>query len=109
MSRKNYLISYGIAIAVGLVAGLASNTLFPNGLTNIKGVFALLLFLSPLIYIGHCITVKRLHDLDRPASDIWLINRSWTLHYRLLLEEGTQGRNQYGYPQNPPKAKSVRY
>jgi len=114
INRKNYLISYLLCIAIGIGIGLISMKYFPTMFNSIKGISFWFLCFSPFIYISYCTTVKRLHDLDRPSSDFWLLCqpfRNWDLEYRLLLEAGTYGKNQYGYPQNPPKGKpkTVRY
>lgn len=100
INRKTYLISCGMYVVLGIIAGFLSQSYFPTMGTTFKGFALFLLCSSPFIYIGYCLTIKRLHDLDRPASDIWRLNLSWTLQYRLLLEEGTHGKNQYGYPQS---------
>lgn len=108
VNRKTYTISFFIFIAIALVVGMFGVSLLPSTTGEIKSTIILMLCLSPFIYISHCLTVKRLHDLDRPGSDIWEMNRSWTLQYRLFLEEGTYGKNQYGYPQDPPRKKAIR-
>jgi uncharacterized membrane protein YhaH (DUF805 family) len=45
-----------------------------------------------------CVAVRRLHDLDRPSSDYWLLLipiYNIYLSFVLLLKKGTDGPNQY--------------
>ena len=106
INRKTYTISYGIGMALGIILALLSNKYYPNDIAY-KDIPILLLCVSPFLYANYCLTVKRLHDMDMPSSNYWQLNRSWTLQYRLFLEEGTYGKNQYGYPQSPPNSKRV--
>ncbi len=110
INRKTYTISFIIFMAIAMIVGMFGVSLLPNTMGEmgeLKTTAMLMLCLSPFIYISHCLTVQRLHDLDRPGSDIWKMNLSWTLQYRLFLEEGTYGKNQYGYPQSPPTRKRI--
>lgn len=46
-----------------------------------------------------CVTVKRLHDLDRPAWHWWLLTVPFYniyLGFTLLFSKGTVGPNQFG-------------
>lgn len=68
-------------------------------------------FVSPVFFLpaagvlaagfwaGICITVKRLHDLERPAWQWWLLAvplYNIYLGLVLLFKKGTEGQNQFG-------------
>jgi uncharacterized membrane protein YhaH (DUF805 family) len=60
------------------------------------------------IWAGICVTVKRLHDLDRPGWHWWLLGVPFYNIYLglvLLFKKGTEGQNQFG--RNPLDAVST--
>jgi len=62
------------------------------------------------IWAGICVTVKRLHDLDRPGWHWWLLAvplYNIYLGFVLLFKKGTDGQNQFGW--NPLDAAKTLY
>lgn len=100
INRKTYIIFYSIVITLFVTIGLIRQFFFPTTVVTFKYIATLMLCLSPILYMFRCFTIKRLHDLDRPGSDISQFNLSWTLFYSLITKEGTYGKNQHGYPQS---------
>lgn len=107
INRKTYTLFSISYMILGFIIGLMGQHYLTTPL-SFPTILLLILIASLFTYVGHCLTIKRLHDLDRPASDIWQLNLSWTLQYQLFLEKGTYGKNQYGYPQDPPTHQTVR-
>ena len=74
-------------ITLGVVTGL------PLVILPVVGVVA------AGIWAGVCITIKRLHDLNRPGWHWWLLAIPFYNFYLglvLLFQKGTQGANQFG-------------
>lgn len=68
--------------------------------TNSNIFFPLYVLLSILVYILEvCITVQRLHDIERPGTHFWLLFipiYNIYLGILLLFIKGTYGPNKYG-------------
>jgi uncharacterized membrane protein YhaH (DUF805 family) len=91
-------ITFGMALVVGAILGLAGadpNAAMPLGI---------LIGFAGDIVIGFQ-AVKRLHDLDRPGSHVWLLFvpfYSLYLMYLLFFRKGTEGTNRYGVDPRAP-------
>lgn len=102
-NRSKYILCCFVASIIGLI----SYTL----VFYIKNTFTCIL--AFLIYIAYitsitCLTVQRLHDIDRPQNHYWLCFipiYNIYLGFLLLFKKGTNGQNQYG--KNPLNLKEI--
>ena len=93
LNRGRYFLYMLACGAVSFLSGLLSGTEF-----EILAILVILVYVICGIVMV-CQIVRRLHDLDRPASNYWLLLipiYNIYLFLILLFQQGTTGVNSFG-------------
>lgn len=103
MNRAHYLLHSFGSFVVGLVL-IAALAFMAEGTAEdgVIEVFSFVVFFVGIVALGIsevCVTVRRLHDLDRNGSQYFLLSIPFYNIYLgcvLLFKRGTVGPNSYG-------------